>query len=168
MRELYLVSVWLHILAAITWIGGMMFIGLVLVPILRKPPLRDSSALLLYRTGLRFRQVGWISLLLLVLTGMVNLGVRGYGWADLWDGSLWQGGWGHALGAKLLLVALVLLLSAVHDFYVGPRAVAHMERDPDADQSLRLRRMASWMGRLSLLLSLAILALAVTLPRGGL
>lgn len=168
MRELYLFSVWLHVLAAATWIGGMVFLGLVLVPVLRKPPLRDHSALMLYRTGMRFRQVGWVSLALLVLTGLINLEVRGYGWVNVWDGSLWQGGWGHALLAKLVLVCVVLLLSAVHDFYVGPRAVAQLESDPSTAQSHRLRRAASWMGRLTLLLSLAILALAVTLPRGGL
>ena len=168
MRELYLFSVWLHILAAAAWIGGMVFLGLVLVPVLRKPPLRDSSTSLLYRTGLRFRQVGWISLALLVLTGFVNLAVRGYGWMDLWQGDMWQGGWGRALAAKLIFVIVVLILSAVHDFYIGPRAVAQMEKAPGTAQTDRLRKAASWMGRITLFLSLIILALAVTLPRGGL
>ena len=168
MRGLYLISVWLHILAAAAWIGGMLFLGLVLVPALRKPPLSDNKAVLLYRTGLRFRQVGWISLLVLVLTGVINLGIRGYGWMDAWNGALWQGQWGSVLAAKLLMVAGVLILSAVHDFYVGPKAVEQMERLPDETQSHRLRRMASWMGRITLLLSLAILGLAVSLPRGGL
>lgn len=168
MRELYLISVWLHILAAMAWIGGMLFLGFVLVPVIRKPPLRDHATLLLYRTGLRFRQVGWIAFTTLVITGLVNLYVRGYGWTNLWEGTWWQGAWGHALAAKLLFVTAVLILSAVHDFYVGPKAVEQLERDPDGPRSQHLRKAASWMGRITLLLSLVILALAVTLPRGGL
>ncbi|HEU4437873.1 MAG TPA: DUF4149 domain-containing protein, partial [Methylomirabilota bacterium] len=59
---------WLHVLAAITWIGGMLFIALVLVPITRRledPALRTR---LVHEIGLRFRAVGWIALGVLLAT----------------------------------------------------------------------------------------------------
>ncbi len=60
----------LHVLAAITWIGGMVFVALVLVSITRRltdPSLRTR---LFHEVGVRFRAVGWIAVALLVATGI--------------------------------------------------------------------------------------------------
>jgi len=166
MRALYLFSVWLHILAAAVWIGGMVFLALVLVPVTRRPEYRPIAAGLVQWTGERFRWVGWTCLGLLVLSGGFNLAYQGFGWADLWTGRLWEGGFGRVLAVKLLLVAVILLLSAVHDFLVGPRATVLWQARPDSPEARRLRRRASWFGRLNLALGLAVVALAVLLVRG--
>lgn len=166
MRTLYLLSVWLHLLAASVWIGGMAFLALVLVPVLRRPENRRSAASLFHWTGVRFRAVGWACLGLLVLTGIFQLGVRGFGWRDLLGGRLWAGPAGRILALKLFLVAGVLGLSAVHDFAIGPRATALWQADPASPQAWRLRRQASWIGRLNLLLALGAVALGVMLVRG--
>jgi uncharacterized membrane protein len=163
----YLLSVWLHILAAAIWIGGMVFLGLVLVPVIRGRDFAPVRTALLYQTGLRFRWAGWFVLGLLVVTGIFNVGFRGYTWAALFDGTLWQGAWGHVLAWKMVLVGFVLVVSAVHDFYLGPRATRLLAENPEAPEAQRLRRTASYIGRLMLLASLVILALAVMLVRGG-
>ncbi len=160
----YLFSVWLHILAATVWIGSMIFLGVAVVPLLRRPEFAPVRTALLYQLGLRFRWIGWTVLLLLVITGIVNIGYRGYGWDDLFSGALWQGPWGRTLAWKLVLVLLVMGISAVHDFYLGPRTMQLLERG--AASAEQLRRVASYLGRLMTLLSLAILALAVLLVRG--
>ena len=167
MHTIYLFSVWLHILAALVWIGSMAFLGLVLVPTLRERAFQSVSTDLLQRLGMRFRPVGWIALGLLIVTGVANVGLR-FGWPAFHDAAFWGGPWGQTLAIKLGLVAVTLLMSAVHDFYVGPRAATLMTERPDAPDTLRMRSAARWMGRLTLLIALAILALAVTLPRGGL
>lgn len=168
MRVLYLSSVWLHILAAAAWIGGMVFLALVLVPVLRGRPFGEVQTELLYRLGLRLRHFGWAMIGLLVVTGVVNMAVLGGGWEAVWTGALWHGPWGHALSAKLGLVTVMLALSAAHDFWVGPKAMALIEAETGTPRCRRYQRSARWMGRLMLVLSLGILALAVTLPRGGL
>ncbi len=64
---------WVHVLSAVTWLGGMLFIALILVPVTRRvqdPLLRLD---LITQTGKRFRTVGWIALGLLVATGVVIL-----------------------------------------------------------------------------------------------
>lgn len=165
-HRLYLISVLIHILAALTWIGGMMFLVLVVVPVTRRLPSRVLAAQLIRDTGRRFRVVGWICLLVLLTTGVTNLLLRGIGPA-LWSSpDFWASPFGQTLAWKLMLVGSILALSAFHDFYVGPRASALLAVDPAAPAALRFRAGASWMGRLTLLLSLLVLALATMLVRG--
>lgn len=166
MHTLYLASVWLHILAAMTWIGGMLFLVTVLVPLLRTPGMRDRAMELFHHVGLRFRVVGWSALGTLVLTGTANVLYRGFTLGQLFTGEAYEGSWGHALAGKLLLVGLIVVSSAVHDFYIGPKATRLAQEGAPADQRERLRRVASWMGRMTLLLALAVVAIAVTLVRG--
>lgn len=162
----YLIAVSLHILAACVWIGGMVFLAVVLLPALRQPDYRGVALPLIRATAIRFRWVGWAALLTLVMTGCANLAVRGYGWRQARDGELWHGWFGHVLGLKLLFVALVLLLSAWHDL-AASRRMTRMTRDNAGPIELRrFRRRAAWVGRIVLILSVAIVVLGVTLARG--
>ena len=122
MRLLYLLCVWIHLLAAVVWIGGTTFLTLVLVPVLRKADLGARRAELLHHTGIRFRRVGWIALGTLIGTGILILLLRGVGWTDLTSAAFWASGFGRLLAVKLLVVALLLALSLAHDFVVGPSA----------------------------------------------
>ena len=135
---------WLHVVAAMTWIGGMLFIALVLVPVTRG--LEDAAlrARLFHRTGVRFRTVGWIAIAVLVVTGLGNL----------WHAPALLGT--TRLHAKLALVALTIVLSAIHDFDLGPRAGA-----PGADPATRVR--AAWVARLNVLVVLVIVLLGLSL-----
>ncbi len=166
MHTLYLVSVWLHIIAAVTWIGGMLFLVTVMVPLLRKPGMRDRAMELFHVTGVRFRLVGWIALSTLVLTGIFNILHRGFTLGQLFSGEAFSGAWGHALGGKLFLVGLILASSLVHDFYVGPTATRLAQEGASAERREPFRRAASWLGRVTLLLALGVVAIAVTLVRG--
>lgn len=167
MRWLYLASIWLHVLAAAAWIGGMVFLVAVALPVVRGRDFDDVRTELLHRIGLRLRYVGWVLLGLLVLTGIANLALRGVSWEAVATGRLWAGAWGSALLYKVVLVGVTLVVSAVHDFWVGPRAVALMRIESESVRYRRYVQSARWMGRAMLVLSLAILALAITLPRGG-
>lgn len=135
---------WIHVLSAITWVGGMLFIALVLVPVTRT--LQDSAlrARLVQETGVRFRTIGWIALGLMILTGLGNLLYRPY----LLNAPRFH--W------KLGLVGLALVLSVLHDFVLGPRAGR-----PGAESSERVR--ASWLARINTLLALAIVLLGLSL-----
>lgn len=132
-----------HVLAALTWIGGMLFIALVLVPVTRRladPALRTR---LVHDLGVRFRTVGWIALAVLVATGLVNLWLRP---ELLTTTRFW---W------KAALVGLALVLSAVHDFVLGPRAGR-----PGADPAARIR--ASWVARVNLVVVLVIVVIGLS------
>ena len=165
-RTLYLVSVGLHIVAAAAWLGGMLFLVLVLVPALRAPALAPHATAAIRVVGVRYRTFGWLTLLVLVATGSVNAWFRAGDAAALADPAWWANPFGRLLAMKLALVGTVLVLSAVHDFHVGPRAGRLMAEAPGAPATARWRAAARLLGRVNLLLALAIVALAVRLVRG--
>lgn len=145
MRGLYLASVWLHILAAMTWTGGMIAFVLLVMPFFRGRPDAERQRFLDW-FGPRFESLSWICLLILIATGSFNLWSRGVRWSDLGRPE-WRGtAFGHALLWKLALVAAALVLSATH-------------------ARMHSRANARWLGRALLVLGLAIVALAVTLVR---
>jgi putative copper export protein len=164
-RAFYLLSVWLHILAATIWIGGMAFLVLVVVPWLRRGNAGNAAAML-RDTGMRFRDVGWVCFGILLLTGSFNLWARGVRVSDFFSVEWRSSPFGKAVLLKLALFVVVLVLSAFHDFFVGPRATQAIERDPSSPEARAWRRSASRLGRTNALFALLLLAVAVTLVRG--
>jgi len=163
---LYATAVTFHMIVAAFWIGGMIFMVLVLMPALQKlEDARLRSQLMRY-VGNRFRSFGWVALSLLSVTGYLNLRGRGIGNDILLDGAFWSAGYGRMLAYKLFIFIAILGLSLVHDFRVGPRAGAAIRKAPQSPEAARMRRMASWFGRLNLLLAVLALIVGVLLSRG--
>jgi len=162
----YLLSVSLHILAACVWIGGMVFLAAALLPVLRQPPYRGVALPLLHATSMRFRWLGWGALGTLIVTGVANLLYRGQGWDQWRTGALWHEWFGRVLALKLVLIAIIVAVSAVHDLWIGPRVTLGGATGLSPAHLQRLRRRAAWVGRVVLLLSLAVVVLGVMLVRG--
>lgn len=165
MRFLYLVSVWLHVLAATVWVGGIFFLVLVVVPWLRSGAPQDPGAFL-RDTGERFRTVGWACFAILIVTGSFNLWMRGVRLGSLADPEWWTSPFGSAVALKLAVFVLVLAVSLVHDFSVGPRATRAIRTAPRSAEAAVLRRRASLLGRANGVLALVLVALGVVLVRG--
>lgn len=166
MRYVYLACVWVHVLAAMIWVGGAAFIAFSLAPALRRLP-PGSAPGLLGAVARRFRAIGWGSLAVLVATGAGNLAFRGIGLSDLLQGAAFRGAAGHALACKLGLVAVMLVISGLHDFRWGPAAARAAEADPASEAAIRGRRLAGRIGRFVFLLTLLITGAAVVFVRGG-
>ncbi len=166
MHGLYTLAVFLHILAAIIWLGGALFLALVVVPVIRMERFKAAGRDLIHEAGIRFRTVGWICLVTLLITGLVAMSFRGLGPEVLFQANSRQGAFAETLAMKLVLVAIVFALSGIHDFYFGPRASKALMANPEATASQTLRKQASWFGRTSVLLGLIIVYLAVSLVRG--
>ncbi len=166
MKILYLVSVFIHILSAIVWVGGMVFLVAILVPVLKNYEDKSLFSKLFHLVGVKFRLIGWISLLLLIITGIFNLDFRGYDMVDLWNGTLFKGTFGHVLMQKLIAVAVILVISILHDFWIGPKATKLATEKPFSPEHMRYRKMASWIGRINFLLGLMAVAMGIVLVRG--
>ncbi|MGH7273533.1 MAG: CopD family protein [Nitrospiria bacterium] len=139
---------WIHLIAAITWIGGMLFLWLVLRPAIRQWPPQSQGLEILRRIEERFRTIRWVSLLTLLATGIFNLIHEG-GSARL------ESNWGGVLMVKLVLVAIVMGLSGINDFLLtsSPRPASSGESG----------RTKDLLGGLILVLSLFIVFIAVYL-----
>ena len=166
----YQAAVFIHLLAAITWIGGTLFLVMVMVPLsLRsiQPPALGIQVLT--QAARRFRIVAWASIVVLVVSGAFII-------TDHWKitPDLFLNSGNHfvkALQVKVGLVAVIIVLSAFHDFVLGPRigrALAQA-REAGGEPSrglIRARFGLVWLARLNLLLVLAIVALAIIMTRG--
>lgn len=163
--SLYHLNVTLHVLAALLWLGGMFFLGVVGAPVLRRIEPAALRAQLFNQLGVAFRKVGWWSIAVLLVTGVLNLHFRGMLEWELWSSAaFWQTRYGFALGVKLACVTVMLTLSAVHDFVHGP-AAARLQ--PGSPEALRHRRQAAWLARVNALVGLILVFAAVRLARGG-
>ena len=110
---------WLHLTAAILWIGGVAFQVLIFAPLLKNRPLPASFLGAILN---RFRMMVGPLFLVLIVTGGINFGVRRAG-AEM------PVAYVTALGVKVFLVATV---ASLH-FFMGltpydPDAAAPNER----------------------------------------
>lgn len=153
-------------MAAAVWIGGTIFLAAVLVPAIRRPEVGNMASLLIRVTAYRFRWIGWLCFVVFVLTGVLNLFYRGIGWQTVAQVEFWSSSFGAVLAVKLSLVLGIVAISAVHDFFIGPRAMVAWQADPQGIETLRLRRKAVQFGRLNLILGLVASILGVMLVRG--
>ncbi|NQW37006.1 MAG: CopD family protein [Flavobacteriales bacterium] len=157
MNLTYLISVFIHIISAAFWIGGMLFLPLVLLPGIKNHP---DRLLLLQETGIRFRFIGWITLLILSITGVLNMYLKGL--PLTWD-YLTHSNYGNLLSIKIILFIVMLVIGGIHDFYIGQKSIEEMKVTDNSS----LKQMARWSGRINILLALIIAFIGVVLSRGG-
>jgi putative copper export protein len=101
------VADWIHLSAAILWVGGLVQLAVCVWPL--APEMRG-------RTFLRFARLAPILIGLLVSAGVYLSILRLPTVSDLWQTS-----YGHVLLVKLALVSTALLWGAFHHFVVRPR-----------------------------------------------
>jgi len=97
--------VWLHLVAASIWVGGSIFIGVILSPILNMITRTvEERIIILIKIGRRFSYIAIPSFGVLVLTGIYNSK------AFLFDPStLYQTNYGVILLVKISLVIATLI-----------------------------------------------------------
>ncbi|MDH4236186.1 MAG: hypothetical protein OEV17_02960 [Nitrospira sp.] len=155
---MFSVLVALHILAAIAWIGGMMFLSLVLAPLVRSRKAAPEFMALFRSAALRFRILVWVAIGILLTTGPMLLAQRGI---DITNPATWPG----IVTVKLGLVTLLLVLTFSHDLLPRPKvsqgsAISAASRTAWEQTVVQTAR---WLPRLSLLVSLAVVVAAAVL-----
>lgn len=154
MNTWYHLSVWLHIVGVSFWIGGMLFLPMVLLPGIKNHPDRSN---LLMTTGLKFRFYGYLVLAMLLITGVINIYLRGI---DLSWKFLVISRYGKLVIAKLVLFISILAVSLVHDVQARKRLLSE-------EENRKFKIIARWSGRILLIISLMMAYIGVVLSRGG-
>lgn len=156
----YILVAWGHVVAATLWIGGMLFLSLVFVPVLKAESHQVVVQSFFRSVAQRFRIFARWAMVLLILTGLVLLDQR-------MILSLPLNTWSAALFAKLGLVFLLIGVSPIHEMLLGPR-VGSIKEIPEhvrTTNQQRLLRISPWISRLTALLGLSVLYVATILAR---
>ncbi len=138
-KEIFL---WVHVVLATFWVGGMIFLSLVIAPYIKDKPFRNEA---FQEVGKRFSLYGtMITLSLLFLTGVAN--------AYLLHGGLER----RSIREKLFLFGIIVVVSLVHDLWAGKKALS----------SKRHAVWARWLGLTNLLLGLVAVYMGVRIRLG--
>jgi copper resistance protein D len=165
---MYFLSVWLHILAAAVWVGGLIYTAAVAVPFALTHEVSERQRIL---RGLarRFRWIGWGSIGVLIITGIGNLTLRltPVKFSQILNGDLFNPDKVEQLLAiwlpwKFMLVILMVGLMAFHDV-ASLQAAKKFEGSPDSAPG---NKMGSRAAALATLLAIAVLYVSVRLVRG--
>ena len=154
------VLIWLHLVAATVWIGGILFLALVFVPVLRNQSNQTFAQTFFRAVAQRFRIVARVAIILLIVTGILLLDQRALF-------SLPFDRWPSILLVKLLLVSVLIAISLFHELIIGPK-VKFIKEIPESVRTQSqhiLLRMSPWINRTIALLSVSILYTAAILAR---
>jgi putative copper resistance protein D len=142
------------------WLGGMLFLILAFIPGIKN---HADKVNLIAQVSLKFRKVGIIALLILLVTGIVQLEYRGVQWT--WE-YFTETPFGKVAGLKILVFIAIVTISLVHDHYLGTRAIEAWKNRPGHPKTVQLRNLSRILGRVSFILALLAVLLGALLVRG--
>jgi uncharacterized membrane protein len=146
-----LVVLYLHVVAAVVWIGGLAYQAHVLLPAARRGAVGPFA-----EAARRARPVTWTAIALVVLSGFYNVTQLG----DL--SRVMDTGAGLMLAAKFTLVILAVALASQRDFAQVTLLNAAVASNGDPTRALR---SITRLDRLVLLLALIVIYLGLAISR---
>lgn len=154
---------WIHLVSAAVWVGGSLFLGVVLAPILKKMsmPLEERLQIMI-KVGRRFNRIAVPSLIILIATGL-------YTSFPLLStpGILLSTSYGSYLVIKILLVIALIIAFAVHVRIIRKDVEEKiMSKQMSEEQIQKLRKKIIILGEVTVVISVAILFLAAVLDAG--
>ena len=157
------VTPWIHVLAVTVWIGPQFMMFIAAIPALRTIEDRAVRAKVMRTIVTRLGWLAWAAMAVIVLTGLSNIfQVQDENEAvDIFDSDV---RWFHIFNLKIVLVVIMVALTAVHTFMIGPKQLAVNEQaEIDEVEAKRLRRQSMMISGTALLLSIAVLLVAMVL-----
>ena len=155
---------WIHITSAAIWVGGSLFIGVVFAPILKKMSMPVEERIqLMVQVGRRFNKLAMPALFILIATGIyqAHLVLQK---SDI----LYETSYGHVLIIKMILVAALVLLYAVHVRIIRKDVEDKIiAKQMPQEQLQKLRKKIIILGEVTVVISVIILFLAAVLNAGG-
>ena len=145
---------WIHITSAAIWVGGSLFIGIVFAPILKKMAMPVEERIqFMVLVGRRFNKIALPALFILIATGMyqAHLVLQK---SDI----LYETSYGHVLIIKIILVAALLAIYAVHVRIIRKDVEDKIiAKEMPQEQLQKLRKKIIILGEVTVVLSVIIL-----------
>ena len=153
----------LPLLCASIWVGGSIFLGLVLAPLLKKMSFTVEERLnLMIKTGRRFNKIALPALIILIATGIYNSHLVLQNNEILFSTS-----YGAFLITKIILVIALIVTFVIHirifDKNVEEKIAAKRITDSELQ---KLQKSAMILGETTVVISVAILFFAALLDVG--
>jgi len=154
---------WAHLVAASIWVGGSIFIGIVLAPLLKTiSDSIDERLSIMIRVGRKFNKIAVPSLIILIVSGLYNS--SGY----LTKPSLFLStNYGIVLVTKIVLVIILIITFIIHVRLIRTKIEKQIEsKELSSDEIQKLRSKIITLGRITVIVSVAILLMAALLHSG--
>ena len=165
MPLIHVFIIWLHLICASIWVGGSIFLGVILAPMLGAITNSMQERLsIMIRIGRRFNIIALPSLVVLVLTGLYNS--RAY---LIEPNTLVRTDYGIILLIKIAVVIAVFITYFIHIRLLSNEVERRIETENVYSiyiQSIRWKIII--LGRITVIMSVVILLLAALLQNGGL
>ena len=154
---------WAHLVSASIWVGGGIFLGVVLAPLLKKMSFSTEERLeLMIKTGRRFNKIALPSLIVLIATGIYNSHLVLQSPEILFSSS-----YGAFLLTKITLVIALIVTFAVHiRVFSGDMEKKITNREIEDNELKKLNRKGMILGETTVVLSVSILFFAALLDAG--
>jgi uncharacterized membrane protein len=156
---------WLHLLATVAWIGGIVAISILVLPAAKRSLKPADQLAFIEAMQKRLEPLAWFSLGLLIATGMFQLSSNSH-YNGFFDTST---EWSLAILVKHGLVAVMVVVSAVQTWEVLPairRTLMRREKGASEEEIVQLQKREERLLRMNFILSLLIL-LATALARAA-
>jgi len=154
---------WIHLISASIWVGGSIFLGVVLAPLLKKMSLSIEERLeLMIKVGRRFNKIALPSLIILIGTGIYNSHLVLQSPEILFSSS-----YGAFLITKIVLVIALIVTFAVHIRLFSKDIEQKINARQIADTELKkLNKKGMILGETTVVISVAILFFAALMDAG--
>ena len=154
---------WIHFLCASIWVGGSIFLGLVLAPLLKKMSFSIEERLnLMIKTGKRFNKIALPALLILIATGIYNSHLVLQSPEILFSTS-----YGIFLITKITLVIALIITFIIHIRVFGKDIEEKITAKQITTGELqKLTKKGMILGETTVVISVAILFFAALLDAG--
>ena len=154
---------WVHLVSAAVWVGGSLFIGAVLAPLLKKMsmPLEERIKMMV-QVGRRFNKIAVPSLIILIVSGLYNSQQVFTNPENLLATSY----------GSFLLVKIILVIALIIAFIVHVRIIRKdveekiISKKMTDDQIQKLRKKIIILGEIIVIISVAVLFFAALLDAG--
>lgn len=155
--------IWAHLVSASIWVGGSIFIGIVLAPLLKtiSESVEERVAIMI-RVGRKFNKIAIPSLAILIATGLYNS-------SNILSRPqlLLSTNYGIILVIKIILVISLIVMFIIHVRIIRSEIEKKIESKqmlPEIVQKLRSKIIS--LGRIMVFVSVAILLMAALLRSG--